>query len=61
MIDENNTVVGVISERDCLEAILDGTYHGQANGNVGDCLSTDIESISMNIDIIEVAKILIKN
>ena len=59
VVDDDNNVVGVISEIDCLQAILDGSYYNEVNGTAADFMSTDVESLSSHVDIIEVAKQMI--
>lgn len=59
VIDHDKKVIGVISEVDCLKAILDASYYGNANGTVGQFMSTDVECVSPQMDIIDVAQKLI--
>ena len=61
VLDANNHVVGVISQGDCLKAILDGSYHGYANGTAGEVMSTTIETVNPNIDVLEVSRALLNN
>lgn len=56
VVDDDNNVVGVISELDCLRAILDGSYYNEVNGTAADFMTTGVESLSKHVDIIEVAK-----
>lgn len=59
VVDENQNVVGVISEMDCLRAILSGTYHGQVGGTVGDYMTTEIESVGPEKTVLDVARQLV--
>ncbi|PCJ20957.1 MAG: CBS domain-containing protein [Gammaproteobacteria bacterium] len=61
VINDNNEVVGVISEVDCLKAILDGSYYGNVGGHVSDFMTTDFQSIGDHLDIMDIAKLLIEN
>ncbi|PCJ42365.1 MAG: CBS domain-containing protein [Moraxellaceae bacterium] len=61
VINDDNEVVGVISEFDCLKAILDGSYYGEINGTVGEYMTKNVETISADADILEVAQRLIKS
>ncbi len=56
VVDDNNNVMGVISEFDCLKAILDASYYGEANGNAEDFMVTNVDSVPQDLDILEVAK-----
>ena len=61
VIDEDDHVLGVISQGDCLKAILDGTYHGYANGSVEEVMTTKVDTSSPDLDIIDVARALLAN
>ncbi|MEE9426049.1 MAG: CBS domain-containing protein [Methylococcales bacterium] len=61
VVDVENHILGVISQGDCLKAILDGTYHGYSNGSVGEVMTTDVDTISPDLDIIDVAQALLAN
>ena len=59
VVDEENRVIGVISEMDCLRAILSGTYHGQVGGTVGDFMTKEVESADPDKSILDVARQLV--
>lgn len=61
VVDVENHILGVISQGDCLKAILDGTYHGYSNGPVGEVMTTDVDTVSPDLDIIDVAQALLAN
>ena len=61
VIDENNNLLGVISEVDCLRAILDGSYYGEVGGSVSDYMSCNVQSVSLDMAIIDIAKNLLDN
>jgi CBS domain-containing protein len=61
VVDVENHILGVISQGDCLKAILDGTYHGYSNGSVGEVMTTDVDTVSPDLDIIDVAQALLAN
>lgn len=61
VVDDQGMVVGVISEMDCLKAILAGTYHGEVGGMVGDIMTKEVESIEEGTNVLEVAEQLIAN
>jgi CBS domain-containing protein len=58
VVDAHNKPVGVLSELDCLRAILWATYHEEEVGThpVKDHMSTPVEAVSPNESIIEVAQ-----
>jgi len=58
VIDDQSCVVGVISELDCLRAVL-GTVYNDGNaaiGRVEDYMTRDVESCSPHEDIVAVAQ-----
>lgn len=61
VIDSDNNVVGVISELDCLKAIIDGAYYGDVGGKVGQYMTRQVQSIDnvRDMDILAIAKIMI--
>ena len=59
VIDADNNVVGVISEMDCLQAILAGTYHGDVGGTVGDYMTAEVDSVDEGVSLLDVAQRLI--
>ncbi|MBL4865757.1 MAG: CBS domain-containing protein [Pseudomonadales bacterium] len=62
VLDDNRNVVGILSEMDCLKAILDSTYHGTSvGGTVGQYMSKAVDVLPAHMDIVDVAKFLIDN
>lgn len=59
VLDDQRRVVGVISEKDCLRAILSGTYHGDAGGRVRDIMATRVDTVASGTDVVVVAQRLI--
>lgn len=61
VVDVDGHVVGVISEGDCLKAILTLTYHEEEHGGkVGDYMTDDVSPVDIETDIIGVSKIIIE-
>jgi len=59
VLDGENNVIGVISELDCLQAILTASYHGEAAGTVEQFMTKEVVSVGPELDILEVAQLLI--
>jgi CBS domain-containing protein len=60
VVDDDGKLIGMISEQDCLRAILVGTYQGDIGGRVGDVMSNPVETIQIGENIIEVAERMIQ-
>lgn len=55
VVNENGHLIGVLSEGDCLNAIIKDIYYEQAGGKVVDYMSTEVETIGPDEDIVDVA------
>jgi CBS domain-containing protein len=58
VVDDRNHPVGMLSELDCLRAILSGSYYGEEIGTilVKDHMSAGVESVNSHADVISVAQ-----
>lgn len=61
VVNDNDEPIGMLSELDCLGAIIKGTYHQEVGGTVGDHMTTPCEIIGPNEDIIAVAQDMLNN
>lgn len=56
VIDSQGHLIGLLSEGDCLRGILSGAYYEAIGGNVSAYMTSDVETISPETDIIEVSE-----
>jgi len=56
VVDDKGDFVGILSERDCLNTLLDSEYHELPSALVKDLMSTDVESVTPETDILTVAE-----
>lgn len=62
VIDSGGKLVGLLSEADCLRAILTLTYHEEEMGGVvGDYMVEEVHTVNYDADIIAVAEEFINN
>lgn len=61
VVDEQNHIVGVISERDCLKAVLSAAYHDDLGATVGELMTTDVETVDADMSIVQVAELFLKS
>ena len=61
VVDENNNLVGVISEGDCLKQVVKGKYNNvpTLSGYVREYMATDVKSVSPDLNIFEVAQMFL--
>jgi CBS domain-containing protein len=57
VLDENNKLVGIISEKDCLRIIVDQAYHNLPHSApiVSDYMTKEVKTLSINSDVVEAA------
>jgi predicted transcriptional regulator len=55
VIDHNGQLVGMLTEGDCLTAIIKDIYYTEAGGHVSDYMSTELATISPEDDIVDIA------
>jgi CBS domain-containing protein len=61
VVDDENHLVGVLSEMDCLKAILSAMYNEETSvGPVSGFMSTEIYTVSPHADIVDVAQDMLK-
>jgi CBS domain-containing protein len=62
VMDDGDKLVGVLSELDCLRAILSAAYNKQSNvGTVQEYMTRDVVAADANGDILTVASDMLKN
>jgi len=63
VVDDNGALIGILSELDCLRAVLSATYNESGIGKVRDFMAKDsLVVASPNEDIVDVAQdMLLKN
>ncbi len=61
VIDDNNHLVGIISEGDCLKQVVKGKYNNvpTLSGYVRDYMATDVKSVSPGLNIFELAQMFL--
>ena len=61
VVDESGRLIGMVSEHDCLKAILVGTYQGDVGGIVGDVMTTQVDTIRLGTSIVEAANQMVSS
>jgi len=60
VLDRHGRLVGMLTERDCMQVALQGYYHGEPGGLVKKHMSPDPEYVSPDKSILTVAEMFIK-
>lgn len=62
VVDERNILLGVLSELDCLKAVLSSVYNeNQHAGQAKDFMTTEVISVKMHDSIVDVATDMLKH
>lgn len=56
VVDDAGSLVGVLSELDCLKITLNAGYHGHWGGPVADFMSRDVTTVDAQMSIIDLAQ-----
>ena len=59
VIDAHGSVVGILTEKDCLRAISRASYYQDPGGNVVDYMSRQVRTIQAETDLLEVLEIFL--
>jgi len=56
VVDDRDTVVGMLTERDCMKVVLNAAYHQEHGGLVKEFMATDIAVMEPDMSIVDAAK-----
>jgi CBS domain-containing protein len=56
VVDDDDAVVGMLTERDCMKVVLNAAYHQEHGGFVEEFMGTDIEVMHPEMSIVDAAK-----
>ncbi len=60
VVDESGVLVGILTERDCLDAFLKASYHSEPAGPVSEFMSRKVKTVNPDTSILEIAQMLAK-
>jgi len=55
VVDDEGDLVGILSEGDCLKAIINSVYYKEAGGKVSDYMTLQVETVGPEDDILDIA------
>lgn len=56
VVDKGGSLVGMLTERDCMKVALDAAFHQQSGGTVRDYMATSVETVSAEESIVTLAR-----
>ena len=60
VVDSNDQMVGILTERDCMRVALQAEYYGTPGGRVKEYMSTSVKSVSPGDSVGELSRIFIE-
>lgn len=61
VVDGSGALVGVLSEKDCLRLLADGSMHELPGGRVADYMTRNVETVLPSTDIVSLAGHFLRN
>ncbi len=56
VVDDQGELVGMLSELDCLRVGLNAGYYGDLGGPVADFMTTDVDTVDADMNIVDLAQ-----
>jgi CBS domain-containing protein len=61
VIDKQGRLVGIITEKDFFKTILTAGYHGELGGKVSDYMSTNVETVSPDMNVLDLSELFLRS
>jgi len=61
VVDDNNNLVGYVSEQDCMQEMLNDAFYCEEPAAVNKVMSTDVITVTPENTIVELAQMIINN
>ena len=61
VVDDAGGLIGIITQKDCMQVALNAAYHSEYGGLVADFMSTQVSTISPDESIVDAAKRFLEN
>lgn len=61
VVDSHGTLVGMLSEFDCLNVVLKAGYHGEPGGPVGNLMTKDVQTVEADMSIIDLTQLFMES
>jgi len=59
VVDRLGNIVGILSERDCIQVALNAGYYAERGGKVSEFMSRDVKTVDINTSLVDVAKMFV--
>jgi len=56
VIDTEGRLIGLLTEKDCLRAVLNASYYSEYGGTVEEIMTTEVETMEPDLGLVDAAK-----
>jgi CBS domain-containing protein len=60
VVDETDTLVGILSQKDCFRSALNASYYQQWSGTVAEHFTPDVETLDASTDFVTAAEMFLE-
>jgi CBS domain-containing protein len=61
VLDKRGNIVGMLSEKDCLEVLLKAAYFEESGGKVSEYMTKGVRAVNMEDSLVDVARMFLKD
>jgi CBS domain-containing protein len=61
VVDQLGNIVGLLSEKDCIAVALQTSYYEERAGTVGDFMTRNVETVSANANMVDIARLFLES
>ena len=61
VVDDEGSLIGMLSELDCMKVALNAGYHGDWGGPVADFMTVDTQTVDAEMSIVDLAQVFIES
>jgi len=61
VVDDEGSLIGMLSELDCMKVALNAGYHGDWGGPVGDFMTVDTQTVDAEMSIVDLAQVFVES
>jgi CBS domain-containing protein len=61
VLDDHGNIVGMLTERDCMEVVLKASYHGELGGQVEQYMSRVVRTVDVDSSLLDLAQMFVNS
>lgn len=61
VVDDEGSLIGMLSELDCMKIALNAGYHGDWGGPVADYMTVDTQTVDAEMSIVDLAQVFVES